>query len=158
MKLATARYPKGKISTSTSILCYGLAIVIIVMVISQLMTIEKFLPIMQNYQLLGGTLTAKIVVFMLATSGVFALPFLLRMSLSPLFRLCSAILLNIYALIWVKLGLWVMMTNPPLISTGLLGSLGKGIPEAVILPFSAILLAASFAATWLLRSDLRFKK
>ncbi len=158
MKLAIAMYPKGKINTTIMIFCYSLAAVIIVMVVAQLMTIEKFLPIIQNYQLPGGTVSAKVTVFLLATSGIFALPFLMRMCLSPLFRICSATLLNMYALIWVKLGLWVVITHPPLIGTGLLGGLGKGIPEFVILPFSVILLTASLTATWLLRSDLRFKK
>lgn len=154
MKLVTAKYPKGKISTTTAIFCYGLTFVIVAMVVSQLMTIEKFLPIIQNYQLPGGTPTAKITVFLLATSGIFGLPFLARMRLSPLFRICSAALLNIYALAWVKLGLWVVMTNPPLAGTGLLGGLANFIPVAAIMPFSLVLLAATLFATWMLRKDL----
>lgn len=155
MNKVIAKYPKGKISASATVFCLCLAVVIIVMVVSQLMTIEKFLPIMQNYQLPGGTPTAKITVFLLATTGIFGLPFLTRMRLSPLFRIFSAILLNIYALAWVKLGLWVTMTHPPLIGTGLLGGLAKSIPESVILPFSIMLLAATLTATWLLRKDLK---
>ena len=125
MKLATAQYPKGKINIATTMFCYVLVGVIIVMVLSQLMTIEKLLPIIENYQLPGGSPTAKITIFLLAVSGIFALPFLLRMSLSPLFRICSTILLNVYALIWVKLGVWVMISNPPLVGTGLLGGLSE---------------------------------
>lgn len=155
MKTVVAKYPKAKVSTNVTIFCLFLAITIIVMVVSQLMTIEKFLPIIQNYQLPGGTPTAKITVFVLATAGIFGLPFLTRMRLSPLFRICSAVLLNIYALAWVKLGLWVTMTHPPLIGTGLLGGLAKSIPESVILPFSIVLLLATLTATWLLRKDLK---
>ena len=155
MMIPVAKYPKGKISVRATVFCLCLALLIIVMVVSQLMTIEKFLPIMQNYQLPGGSPIAKITVFLLVTAGIFGLPFLTRMRLSPLFRICSAALLNIYALAWVKLGLWVMMTNPPLIGTGLLGGLAKSIPEAIIIPFSLVLLTATLSATWLLRKDLK---
>lgn len=157
MKLATASFPKANISPTVNIICYVLAIVIISMVVSQLMTIEKFLPIIENYQLPGGLQTTKLVVFLSATCGIFSLPFLLRMRLSPLFRICSAAVLNVFALIWVGLGLWIYSTNPPLIGTGLLGGLLKSIPGEVVLPFASVLLMATICTTWLLRKDLKFK-
>lgn len=158
MKQAVAHFPKGKTSTPTLLLSYFLVVLIIVMVVSQLMTIEKLLPIIENYQLPGGLPTAKIVVFLLATCGIFSLPFLLRMNLSPLFRIFSALLLNIYAVIWVKLGVWVVTENPPLIGTGLFGSFFKTISSDVVLPFSIVLLACTLLTTYLLKSDLTFKR
>ncbi|MDO8335447.1 MAG: hypothetical protein Q7T74_01540 [Candidatus Saccharibacteria bacterium] len=157
MKLPTASYPKNKLSTPKIYFIYGLAIVIIIMVVSQLMTIEKFLPIIENYQLPGGSPTAKITVFSLATSGIFSLPFLMRMSLSPLFRICSAILLNLYGVIWLMLAMWIVIANPPLIGIGIFGGLLKSIPGEVVLPFAIILLASTIFATCLLRKDLKFK-
>jgi hypothetical protein len=158
MKLATAHFPKGKVSTPTLVMSYGLVTLIILMVVSQLMTIEKLLPIIENYQLTGGTPTAKITVFLLATSGIFSLPFLLRMRLSPLFRIFSALLLNVYAIIWVILGSLIVMNNPPLIGTGLFGSFFKSIPADIVLPFGIILLVSTVLTTYLLRSDLTFKR
>lgn len=158
MKLATAKFPKNKMGPTTIIFSYGLVVVIISMVVSQLMTIEKLLPIMENYQLSGGSASAKSIIFLSATSGVFSLPFLLRMSLSPLFRIFSAFLLNVYALIWLSLGLWINVYDPPLIGTGLFGGLLKSIPGEVVLPFATLLLASTIFTTWLLRSDLKLKR
>lgn len=158
MKLATAHFPGSKQSKTTIGLCYALASIIILMVVSQLMTIEKTLPIIENYLLPGGTPTAKIVLFFSAASGVFALPFLFRMSLSPLFRIFSAILLNIFACVWLFLGIWIALNDPPLIGTGIFGSLLKPIPGGVVLPFASLLLADTLLVTYLLKSDLKFKK
>ncbi len=158
MKLATAHFPKGKTNRLTLFLSYSLVVLIIVMTVSQLMTIEKLLPIIESYQLPGGQPTAKIVVFLLATCGIFSLPFLLRMNLSPLFRVFSALLLNIYAIIWIKLGIWIAISAPLLIGTGMFGSFFKTIPANVVLPFGTILLGCTLLATWLLRNDLKFKR
>ena len=158
MKLATAHFPKVKANKLTLFFSYGLVVVIIAMVVSQLMTIEKLLPIIENYQLPGGSPSAKIIIFFSATCGVFALPFLLRMSLSPLFRIFSAFLLNVYSLIWFGLGLWIAIESPPLIGTGIFGGLLKSMPGEVVLPFATVLLASTIFTTWLLRDDLKFRR
>ncbi|MBI3494657.1 hypothetical protein HY004_01585 [Candidatus Saccharibacteria bacterium] len=158
MKLAVAHFPKGKVNNLTLFTSYGLSAIIIAMVVAQLMTIEKLLPIIENYQLPGGSPSAKIIIFLSATCGVFALPFLLRMNLSPLFRILSALLLNVYALIWLGLGLWITVNNPPLIGTGLFGGLLKSIPGEVVLPFGSLLFVGTVFITWSLRSDLGLKK
>lgn len=158
MKLATAHFPKRKIDNLTLFFSYTLAAVIIAMVVSQLMTIEKLLPIMESYQLPGGSPSAKIVIFLSATAGVFSLPFLMRMSLSPLFRIFSALLLNMYAITWFGLGLWIAINGPPLIGTGIFGGLLKSIPGEVVLPFACLLLVSTISVTWLLRSDLKLER
>ncbi|MEK7620934.1 MAG: hypothetical protein AAB395_01100 [Patescibacteria group bacterium] len=157
MKLAIAQFPKNKVGEQVIIFVYALAAVIILMVISQLVTIEKLLPIMDGYQLPGGSSTVKVLVFTMAISGVFALPFLLRMRLSPLFRIISAILFNIYSLIWLVLGIWVTLNNPPLSGTGIFGSLLASIPDSAVLPLGIALTSCSMLATILLRADLKFK-
>jgi hypothetical protein len=154
MKLATAQLPKNNLGDTAQVLRYLLVITIILMVVSQLMTIEKLLPIIQNYQLPGGSPVTKSIIFILTTSGIFGLPFLLRMNLSPLFRFVSALLLNLYAIIWVKLGIWIMISDPPLIGTGLFGSFFKTIPPESVLPFASILLVVTLTTTWLMRRDL----
>lgn len=157
MKQAIAQFPKNKVGEQVIIFIYILAALIILMVVSQLMTIEKLLPIMDSYQLPGGSSIVKALVFVMATSGVFALPFLLRMRLSPLFRIASAALLNIYSLIWLALGVWVTINNPPLSGTGVFGSLLTSIPGSAVLPLGIVLTACSMLATFLLRSDLKPK-
>lgn len=155
MKLAVAVYPKNKVSTTTIVLSYGLVVVIVSMVVSQLMTIEKFLPIIQSYQLPGGLSTAKITVFLLATSGIFALPFLMRMGLSPLFRICSALCLNLYAIIWLKLALWLALFSVTVPATGVFGSLHIASDQEILLVLASTLLCIAFCVTWFLRNDLK---
>lgn len=157
MKLATAQSPKNKVGGQVMIFVYALAAVITLMVVSQLMTIEKLLPIMDNYQLPGGSSTVKVLVFAMAISGVFALPFLLRMRLSPLFRIVSVTLLNVHSLIWLVLGIWVTLNNPPLSGTGIFGSLLSSIPDGAVLPLGIALTSCSMLVTILLRTDLKFK-
>lgn len=155
MRLATAKYPLGKIDQKTTFLTLALATLLIVMVVSQLMSLDKFIPIIENYQLPGGDPIAKIIVYKIEISALFALPFLLRMGLSPLFRWLSALLLNLHSLIWVALGLWIVSQNPPLIGTGILGGFLKSLSGGVVLPFGLCLLALSLLVTWLLRRDLK---
>lgn len=155
MKLATAIYPKGKIDQKTTLVTLPLAVLLIVMIVAQLMSLDKFLPIIENYQLPGGVPIAKITVYKIEIAGLFALPFLLRMGLSLLFRWLSAFLLNIHSLIWVVMGVWVVIQNPPLIGTGILGGYFKGLSGDIVLPFGLFLLAFSLLATWLLRRDLK---
>lgn len=158
MKLATAQFPKNKVGESVIIFTYILTALISLMVVSQLMTIEKLLPIMESYQLPGGSSAVKVLVFSMATSGVFALPFLLRMRLSPLLRIVSAAQLNIYGLIWLALGVWVTFQDPPLAGTGIFGSLLASIPDGVVLPLGIVLTSCSVLTTVLLRGDLKFKR
>lgn len=155
MKLAIAKYPQGKIDQKTKFLAFALAALLIVMVVAQLMSLDKFIPIIENYQLPGGVPTAKITVYKIEVSALFALPFLLRMSLSPLFRWLSALLLNLHSLVWVVLGIWVAGQNPPLIGTGIFGGYLKSLPTEIVLPFGIFLLAFSVLATRLLRHDLK---
>ncbi len=158
MKLAVAVYPKSEVSNMATVLIYGLIIVIISMVVSQLMTIEKFLPIMQSYQLPGGLSTSKIIVFLLAITGIFALPFLMRMGLSPLFRICSAICLNLYGIIWLKLALWLKVSSISIPATGVFGSLHIPVDQNVLLVLASFFLCITFYVTWSLSGDLRQTK
>lgn len=158
MRFAVAVYPKSTVSTIVTILRYILTIVVILMVVSQLMTVEKFLPIMQSYQLPGGLSTAKITVFLLATSGIFALPFLLRMGLSPLFRIFSAVCLNLYMIIWFKLALWLTLFSVSVPATGLFGSLQILVNQDVLLALTSVFLGIAFFVTWSLRGDLKQTK
>lgn len=157
MKLATAHFPRQKQSTAALTACYILAIIIIIMTVSQLMTVEKTLPILENYLLPGRAATAKAVLFFELVAGVFALPFLLRMKVSPLFRLLSVFLLFVFASTWVLLSLWVMATEPPYIGSGMFGSFFSDIAREGTLLIAAMLFSYACVATWVLRNDLSFQ-
>lgn len=121
--LARAYYPKVTHSHTTLILAYLLASLVIVMLTAQLMTFEKFIPVMENYRLPGGDQAAHLFVVLLVIAQWLSLPFLLRMSLSPLFRALSLGMLVYVMCAWIFLSYWVLTTQPPLTGSGIFGSL-----------------------------------
>lgn len=154
--LPQAMYPRNKVSVGTLSLTYGLATVITVMVTAQLMTYDRFVPILENYQL-GTTAATKSFAAILVISAVVALPFLLRMSLSLLMRMMSASFLLIFSMLWLFLALWDNLTHPPTIGSGLLGGIGRDLLGSEITIYIAIILFSwSVIAVWMLRRD--FKK
>jgi hypothetical protein len=131
----------------------GLAGLIIVMAVSQLMTFDKFVPIVQNYELPGGSPSGRIGAALLSVGEVVCLPFLLRMKVSRLFRLVSALSLLAVGGGWLALGMWAAMTRPPLIGLGLFGSLIKQGSPALLSIYGLGLLALSTVIIWRSRRD-----
>lgn len=90
------------------------AAILVVMVVAQLFTFEAFLQLFGSFGFPGGIGTGYVLAAMLVTSEVLAIPFLLRMSLSPAFRVFSMLLAGLVADIWLLVTIWTaLMTNPP---------------------------------------------
>lgn len=155
MKLAIGRSPATALSPAVFCLSWGLVSLLIVMVSLQLMTFEKFAPIIQNYQLFDNFLPGKILAAGIVTLEVLALPFLLRMNLSPLFRIVSAGSLVLAGLTWLVLGIWVIAGDPPTIGSGIFGGLLTHISQLLVAPFGIFLVIASLAAIYGLRRDFK---
>ena len=98
--------------------------------------IDTFLPIVDRV-LPGSSTSAGWFVVTVILAEVFALPFLLRMKLSPLAHIVSGFLGILAPLMWTLLSIWTLGTSP---STGQLG-------EFVSLPSSALLVTGNLA--WL---------
>lgn len=154
-RLPLAQYPRQTLSVGHLIITYGLATVIVIMTTAQLITYERFVPLLENYQF-GVTATTKSFAAILVISAVVALPFLLRMSLSPLFRFLSTLSLLLYSSMWLFLGLWATSHQPPTIGSGLLGGIGSNYLSSDITLVVALLLAGWVAtALWILRRDIK---
>jgi len=80
------------------------AAILSVMAVAQLYTFDHFLELVVTFGLPGQTATAYFLAAFLVTCEVLALPFLLRMPLSPAFRWVSM------ALGWIVAGLWIVLT------------------------------------------------
>lgn len=121
------------------------AALLTVMLITQLFTFEKFLTLLVDYDLPGGEVTAYLTAALIVVVELLALPFLLRMSLSPAFRWVSMVAGWLVALVWVKLTLWQVMTQPLTETVGFLGTVVDTMPG-----WWAVCLSASFGvlATW----------
>lgn len=90
------------------------AAILVIMVVAQLFTFEAFLQLFASFGFPGGIGTGYVIAALLVTSEVLAIPFLLRMSLSPAFRVFSMLLAGLVADIWLVVTIWTaLMTNPP---------------------------------------------
>lgn len=103
IRATPAPKPKTKNIRVISILA---AAILIIMVVTQLFTFEDFPSVLAMLGFPGGNFTAKVLATVLVISEVFALPFLLAMPLSPLFRVASMILGWFAAVAWLKISLW----------------------------------------------------
>lgn len=120
------------------------AIILIIFILAQLFTYDKFLPLLVTFDLPGGLQTAYILGALLVTAEVFALPFLLRMPLSRLFRWLSLLCGWDVAIIWIFLTSWLVITDTPVESVGFLGTLVGLLPGwwAIFVSISLLILAA----------------
>lgn len=156
LRLATASYPSVRVAPLVQVSVYLLAFIIVIMVTAQLMTYEKFVPIIDNY-FFGSVAITKVFTASLLLVEVLSLPFLLRMSLSPLFRVVSTLCLLLTGGMWVLLGLRGRMEEIPIIGSGIFGSLGSQIFSAeMTIYFSFFLSLYIVYVTYVLRKDLSF--
>lgn len=155
MHFPLAYSPSKPASSPAIILSWLLIFILIVTVIAQLIIYEKYVTIIQNYQLLASPPLGKVFAALIVVLEVMALPFLLRMGLSRLMRLASAACLVLASLSWVFLGVWFYLVHPPTIGSGLLGAMLKQVSADLVLPYSIFLLTTSLLVMWQLRYDFK---
>jgi len=133
---------------NTTVVALFYALLLVAMAVAQLYGFEKFIPLIEQFGLPGGHGTAAFVAGFLVASEVLAVPFLLRMRLSPLMRVVSMVLGWLVATAWLKLSLWVVFTGVMVDTMGFLGT-------SVLLPaglwavfYSAALLVLAAWAGW----------
>lgn len=107
-----------------------------VMAIIHLFRIDTLVPIIDN-AIPGGTGAASTFVVVIVLAEIFALPFLLRMKLSPLAHIVSGFLAVLAPLMWTLLAIWVYDST---VSAGQLG-------EFIHLPGTWLLIVVNIA--WL---------
>ena len=114
--------------------------ILLVMAVAQLFTFDTFLVFFADFGLPGGTQFA----YFLVTTEVFALPFLLRMSVSPAFRWVSMVCGWLAAGIWLGITVWLSSHDGMVNSVGFLGTVVDIIPGAwaVFMSIAFVLLAA----------------
>jgi hypothetical protein len=123
---------------------YLYAFILTVLVLCQLFTFDKFLVLLEGYNLTGGQLMAHIVGSLIVVSEVFALPFLLGLKLSLLMRVISMVCGWLVPLLWFILSLWLVTVAPYVQNVGFLGTVTDLIPGwwTVYISFALGVLAA----------------
>lgn len=112
--VTAARAPRTKGARRVALIY---AAILSVMAVAQLYTFDHFLELILTFGLPGQAATSYFFAAFLVTCEVLALPFLLRMPLSPAFRWVSMILG------WIVAGLWIVLTIG-LFSQGAVGNVG----------------------------------
>jgi hypothetical protein len=120
------------------------AIILVIMAVTQLFTFDEFLKLVTSFNFPGGVRYAYFITALLVVSEVFALPFLLRMALSPAFRWLSMVLGWLVALIWAKLTIWLVIQDSVVSNVGFLGTVVNLMPGwwAIFMSIALGILAA----------------
>jgi len=137
-----AKLPRTKDSGKVAIMY---AVILVVFAVAQLYTFEEFLPYILSLDLpLGNGLSSAFAPLLIA-SEVFAVPFLLRMRLSPAFTYFSMGLGWVAALAWIFVSIWLNVGGVSAETVGFLGTVVTLAPGlwAVFISF-----ALGILATW----------
>jgi hypothetical protein len=142
-----AEQPRSKVSRNVA---WVYTAVLIIMAVGQLFSFEKFIPIINNYGLPGGHGTATLFACLIVVAEVFALPFLVRMPLSPLMRWFSMFCGMLVAGLWIGLAV-VGSGVSGLDNTGMFGTkvpVPAGLVQIVIALGLGVLAIWSASGLW----------
>ena len=129
---------------------FAAAALLILFAVVHLIRIDTFVPEL-SYALPVSERTASLFALLLICSEVFALPFLLRMSLSPLARFLSGLLVVTVPLVWLLIAIWNYGSQ---ISTAQLGEFHSLPSGMVLIGFNVLWLALNYATLWVLGFDI----
>lgn len=133
--------PKSKDVITMSIFY---AIVLVVMAVAQLFTFEELILHFVSIDLPGGRQAGYLLAAGIVALEVFALPFLLRMSLSSAFRFVSMVCGWLVSAVWLYVSIWIVIQVPETSTIGFLGLVVDTMPGwwAVLVSIAFGILAA----------------
>ena len=142
VKAVPAPAPKTKEAKQISIVY---AAILVLMAVTQLFTFEEFIVHIQQLNLPVGEFGSYALAPLIVVAEVFAIPFLLRMRLSPAFTYFSMGLGWVAALAWIFVSIWLNIGGVSAETVGFLGTVVTLAPGwwAVFISF-----ALGILATW----------
>jgi len=152
--------PKPKTKDVTIIATFYAAI-LTVMAVAQLYSFDTFTEHMASLGLPGGIAMGYFLASFIVVAEVFALPFLLRMRISPAFRVFSMLLGWIVPVVWLKVSIWMVATYSDAVTVGFFGTVVDTMPGwwAVLVSGAFGILAAWSAwGMWPLKKRLKRTK
>jgi hypothetical protein len=141
VKVTPAKKAKTKDSQK---IAYAYAAILVILVVAQLFTFDKFLLLLEDFAFPGGIPVAHLFGGLFVAGEVFALPFLLGFKLSPLMRATSMALGWLVPLMWFFVTLWLVFSTNSATNVGFLGTVVKLMPGwwAVFVSIALGILAA----------------
>lgn len=124
------------------------AFIIVVLVFCQLFSFDHFLILIESFWLPGGDLFARFIGGLIVVSEVFALPYLLKMNLSPFLCRISRILSLAVPIIWLALVMWLNSTINAISNVGFFGTVLEFTPGWCALIFSLCLGLLAIFSSW----------
>lgn len=117
--------------------------ILVLFAIAQLFTFEEFLKLTPQFGLPFGEAFGYLLAPLIIVCEVFALPFLLRMTVSPAFRWLSGALSVFVSVLWLFVAIWVVATKASIMTVGFLGTVGDLTPGwwAVLIAVALTILA-----------------
>ncbi len=154
-KVTPALKPKSKESIQVAVFY---SVILVVMSLAQLFTFEEFIELIPSFNLPVSGALPYLVAPLVVVAQVFALPFLLRMAVSPAFRWFSMFMGWLVAVLWTLISIWVVGSHQPVETIGFAGTALNLMPGwwAVCISISFGILAAW--ASWGLWPARRTKK
>lgn len=156
MKAVVAVQANEPRSILTRNIAWAYAAVLVVMAVGQLFSFEKFLPLIQSYLLPGGDRMGLLIAGAIVATEVLAVPFLLRMPLSPLMRWFSMICGWLAAGLWLGLALITLTSTNALNNSGMLGTkfaIPAGIAQLIVSIIMVVLAIWSATGLWPVRAS-----
>jgi len=138
--------PPKLVKSYAPVLGYVAASILAVIAIVHLFRIDTLVPII-NGVLPGANGAAGTFVVVIVLAEVFALPFLLRIKLSPLAHIVSGFLAVLAPLMWTLLSIWAYGSE---LSTGQLGEFVQTPSTWLLLVANALWLGFNFYTLWAL--------
>lgn len=149
MKLFVSATPapeaRTKNSRSISFLYAG---ILLVLALAQLFTFDTFTQHFETLDFPGGRSIAHLLAAVIIVCEVFALPFLLRMALSPAFRVFSIACGWLVSVLWLFVSLWTLLQAPEASTIGFLGTLIEVTPGWWAVLLSIVFGIMAVWATW----------
>ena len=141
VKATSAPKPRTKESRQMAIL---FAALLVLFAVTQLFTFDEFLELVPAFNVPFGPLFTYTLAPLIVVAEVFALPFLLGMSVSPAFRWLSMFFGWFVAGVWTFISLWIVTTNQAVETIGFFGTIVNPAPGwwAVFIALALCILAA----------------
>lgn len=137
----SARQPK---TPNVRTVSRALAIVLAVMAVTQIATLSGFIGAIGDFWLPFDLVGQRLLISLLIVGELAAIPFLLRLRLSPAMRIVSMVSGWLVLAVWLVLQVWINTTVNVVANNGILG--GVALPVGWYMVFGVVALGA--LAAW----------
>lgn len=148
IRFAKAEYPNKPKTIESVRAAYLLAGLLTIFALGQLFEFNQFLELFGTYNFFDGEAFSRIVAASIIICEVFALPFLLGMRLSKLFRVISMAFGWIAVIGWLIISIWTNLIENTATNFGLLGTKIQLVPGLWAISFCIALCILCTWASW----------